>query len=357
MATLESKTYIATVDHSTDQPPPTSRSEHRLAAGNLSGASLAGANLSGANLAGWDLTGADLRGTNLSGANLSGACLAHAQMQRADLTGADLRTAQLGSAVLLAATLSGTTATGADFSNADLTGARVDLAAMCDTDLHEATLAGLAGFETADWTGADYLHADFAGAASVRRVIEDQTSLDELRNRRPVLAAAVKFARWASDCWRSPSRALLPAMLTVAVPAFGGAELSVIVLCGLFGAAFVASGRLARRSTPAPAVLAGSARPTLQGSGPAEESMDPSANPLRQERLSELVSHLSGAPLERSQQLLNESPRCKRTPGDSLLKVAQALVALRTPATPVAAMKPFSNPLPSDQRPDGVRRA
>lgn len=57
--------------------------------------------------------------------------------------------------------------------------------------------------------------------------------------------------------------------------------------------------------------------------------MKTSSNPLHRERLSELVSHLSGAPLDRSRQMVNESTRRTGTTEDSLFNVADALVSLR----------------------------
>ena len=57
--------------------------------------------------------------------------------------------------------------------------------------------------------------------------------------------------------------------------------------------------------------------------------MHTSSPMLRQERLSELVSHLSGAPLEQSRRVVDDSARRSGTVGDSLFNVAEALVSLR----------------------------
>lgn len=297
-----------------------------LTPGNLAGANLAGTDLAGANLAGWDLTGSDLRGTNLTGANLAGAYLTDARMQRADLTGADLRTAQLGGAALHAATLAGADATGADFTGADLTGARVDQALMRGIDLHGTTIAGLAGFETAEWVGADYAHADFAGAPAVHNVIEDQSSLAAFRDRGRTHAAAVQLALWTSGCGANHSRTALAIAVGAALPIFLGVHMALIALCFLVIGAFIAGETLAAALMPDPFTRAGSARPDLTPPERAGDTTKTAHHPLRQERLSELVSHLSGAPLDWSRQVVDESTR--RT-DDSLLSVADALVTLR----------------------------
>lgn len=50
--------------------------------------------------------------------------------------------------------------------------------------------------------------------------------------------------------------------------------------------------------------------------------------PLREERLSELVAHLSGAPMDRSREAVSEAASRNSVWGDNLLNVADALVAL-----------------------------
>ncbi len=60
--------------------------------------------------------------------------------------------------------------------------------------------------------------------------------------------------------------------------------------------------------------------------------MTVSMRPLREERLSELVTHLSGAPMDRSREAVSDAASRNSTWGDNLLNVAEALVSLRDDA-------------------------
>ena len=52
--------------------------------------------------------------------------------------------------------------------------------------------------------------------------------------------------------------------------------------------------------------------------------------PLRQDRLSELVTHLSGAPMDHARVAVSDAADRNGVWGDSLLNIADALVSLRT---------------------------
>lgn len=56
-----------------------------------------------------------------------------------------------------------------------------------------------------------------------------------------------------------------------------------------------------------------------------------SPNPKRHERISELVTQLTGAPLERSRSVVAESSE-RHGAADTLWNVADALIAIRTAA-------------------------
>ncbi len=60
--------------------------------------------------------------------------------------------------------------------------------------------------------------------------------------------------------------------------------------------------------------------------------MNTTERPLRQDRLTELVTHLSGAPMDHARTAVDEAAERNGIWGDSLLNVAAALVTLREAA-------------------------
>ena len=57
--------------------------------------------------------------------------------------------------------------------------------------------------------------------------------------------------------------------------------------------------------------------------------MNSTERPLRQDRLTELVTHLSGAPMDHARSAVHDAADRNGVWGDSLLNVADALVTLR----------------------------
>ncbi len=207
-----------------------------------------GADLRGVDLAGRDLSRADLRGADLTGANLSGAILFQAKLDGATFTGASLvgavlveahgdqvgfggadlchadlsaarfPLASLTSAKLRSADLRGAHLPGARLYDADLTDAdlaRVHLhggelvqcevsgASFRDADLSGSRLRGLAGYQQADWIGADLRNTHMAGASALRSFAQDQNFLEEFYTRS--MGHRIAYGLWwlTSDCGRS----------------------------------------------------------------------------------------------------------------------------------------------------------
>ena len=227
---------------------PASEAERDLRGIQLPGRDLSGLDLSGFDLSRADLSNADLSGTRLSGAILREARLCGAKLIGCELLGANLReadlsecsaqragfgNADLGGASLFAAgfddatftraSLQGVDARAASLSRArlletDLGGADLGRAVLCEADLEKSSVAGasfvdadlrrirfrgMAGHDRADWVGANTLDADFCGAYTVRRTIEDQNYLHEFRLHSRL--NAVWYWIWwvTSDCGRS----------------------------------------------------------------------------------------------------------------------------------------------------------
>lgn len=59
--------------------------------------------------------------------------------------------------------------------------------------------------------------------------------------------------------------------------------------------------------------------------------MTNSERPLREDRLTELVTHLSGAPMDHARVAITDAAEQNGLWGDSLLNLAHALVSLRPP--------------------------
>ena len=188
----------------------------RLVGCNLRGALLEDAIIEGAQFLGADLTAANLSGARAARANFGQAQLADAVLFNADLTGAtlshadlakaDMRVVQLEGARLLNVNLAGADLSRANLRRADLTGASVAGAVVRNTDLHEATVRGLRGYDTADWIGSGILGVDFAGAYMARREIMDQNYLHEFRTRSRRHAIIYRIWWLTSDCGRSVLR-------------------------------------------------------------------------------------------------------------------------------------------------------
>ncbi len=224
-----------------DLPPDSRKTDLRdadLSGLDLTGFNLEGCDLSGANLSGARLLKARLRGANLTearldnaeraGADLRECCLERisavraglgmsdlrrsrlfeadlkeATLSMANLKEADLRCARLGAARLREAGLEGADLTRAQMGGADLEGARVERAHFNEADLRGARLAGIEGYESAQWIGVDLRDVHFAGAYLMRRFVLDQNFLAEFRSRGKA-AEAVYYLWWiTSDCGRS----------------------------------------------------------------------------------------------------------------------------------------------------------
>ncbi|RMG11562.1 MAG: hypothetical protein D6731_15340 [Planctomycetota bacterium] len=224
-------------------PHPEALAGRDLSGRDLSGRDLSGRDLSGATLVGADLSGTRLVGARLRAADLSEACLAGAELLGADLSGArlercrapragfgeatleranlsmadlsgaslgrarldgaDLRAANLREARLQESSLRGADLTQADLRRSDLGSANVSGARLTNADLRHARVAGLVGYRTAHWLGADIREVDFCGAYRVRRHILDENYIAEFHQRHPLL-----FWLWSltSDCGRSFAR-------------------------------------------------------------------------------------------------------------------------------------------------------
>lgn len=225
------------------------------------GRDFSGQDLSGQDMAGWDLTGADLSGANLSKANLSEATLVDANLRGALLKGVDLRHADLqgckaetaefqggnlshavlnngrfDGASLIECDLSHVQARAADFPNAELSrsnlvsadfsrsdmrqaklyGTQVKHARFERTDLRGGHMAGMRGYEQAEWKNVDLRDVDLHGTYLARRFIADQNFIHEFRGR-GAAAEATYFLWWlTSNCGRSISRwGLLTALIMV----------------------------------------------------------------------------------------------------------------------------------------------
>jgi len=225
------------------------------------GESFAGADLSGKSLVDWNLDGADLTGTNLNGADLSGASLVGANMQgallqdanlngadlskchaeradfrRASLQGADLCAGHFDDANFVECNLTKLNARAANFPHADLTrtrlrdadfsrsdmrrvklyGSHVHGARFERTDLRAGQMAGMRGYEQAEWKNVDLRDIDLHGTYLARRFIADQNFIHEFRGRGPYSEVSYFFWWITSNCGRSLSRwGLLTALLMV----------------------------------------------------------------------------------------------------------------------------------------------
>lgn len=207
---------------------------------NLAGSNLSGANLMGANLAGAVLTETDLTDADFSMAELTGAQLEWAKAQRAGFTGANLTDATLMGGDFRDATFTSATLHGADLARSDLTRVRLREAALqrahlngavlreaemseadvsganlVEADLRGAKLAGVTGFEKADWIGADLRDINFAGAYLLHRFVIDQNYLHEFRTRSRINAWVHRLWWLTSDCGRSITRWSLVVLLQV----------------------------------------------------------------------------------------------------------------------------------------------
>ena len=60
--------------------------------------------------------------------------------------------------------------------------------------------------------------------------------------------------------------------------------------------------------------------------------MDTTPRPLRQERITELVTHLTGAPMDQARVAVTHARSNQGPWSDSLTNIAEALVSLRTAA-------------------------
>lgn len=223
-----------------------------------SGESFAGADLSGRSMVDWNLDGADLTNTNLTGADLSGASLVGAKMQgallqeanlngadlrkchaeradfrRARLHGADLSAGHFEDASFLEGDLTRVRARQASFAHADLTrtklkhadfsrsdmrrvklyGTHVHGAHFERTDIRGGQLAGMRGYEHAEWKNVDIRDIDLHGTYLARRFIADQNFIHEFRGRGPLSEVSYFFWWLTSNCGRSLSRWGLLTML------------------------------------------------------------------------------------------------------------------------------------------------
>lgn len=211
--------------------------EFNLEGANLAQTDLRAADLTGANLAGADLSGANLERANLKDANLSDvratranfrnahmpkACLDRAELSHADLTEANLRHVQATKIKAHDAVFSRAKLEGADFSRADLArcklyGAYVANAHFQRTVLQGAHLAGMRGYEKANWKNVDVRNIDAHGTYLARRFIDDQNYIYEFRQRSR-LNRLVYWIWWlSSDCGRSVGRWAALTLLIVVV--------------------------------------------------------------------------------------------------------------------------------------------
>lgn len=210
--------------------------DFNLTGAKLAGADLRGADLTGACLAGADLTEADLTEANLKGADLTGARLVKANLTRARLHGATLEYAELGAAQLLEADLThasahhvkadaidltrarlqGCNLSRSSLKDAKLFGARVAGAHFERTLLNGAHMAGIRGYETANWKNVDIRNVDTHGTYLARRFMADQNYLYEFRARSRKHELVYWLWWLTSDCGRSIGRwALLTFFLVV----------------------------------------------------------------------------------------------------------------------------------------------
>jgi uncharacterized protein YjbI with pentapeptide repeats len=217
-----------------------------LPGADLSGLQLSGANFTDADLSGADLSGAtlfkatcvgiSLMGANLQGAEFSGADLSRGNLQdakaarvglgmaclqdarlfsthleeatltKADLQGADVRCAVLKGARIREADLRKADFTAAELKGADLSLSRLDGAAFNNADLRDTRLRAIAGFEEAEWLGADIRDINFAGAYRMRRHIVDENYLWEFKEASGWNRTVYHIWNVTSDCGRSIAR-------------------------------------------------------------------------------------------------------------------------------------------------------
>ena len=194
---------------------------------NLAGANLAQADLRAADLTGANLTGADLSGANLEGANLRKAHMPHAHLDRAVLSHADITEANLRhvhakkvvghDAVLTRAKLESADFSRSDMAGCKLYGAHVAHAQFQRTILRGAHMAGMRGYEKANWKNVDVRNIDAHGTYLARRFIDDQNYIHEFRTRSKTNEMVYWLWWLTSDCGRSVGRWALLTLFIVVV--------------------------------------------------------------------------------------------------------------------------------------------
>lgn len=188
----------------------------RLFRTKLKGAFLQGCNLKAADLTGADLSDANLEEVNAARVGLGMACLNrahlfHINLEECTLTKADLKAADFRSACLRNARIREANLSNADLTNADLQGADLSLslvkgATFNNTNMQNARLRLVKGYEKATWIGVDIRDINFSGAYRVRRFIIDENYIKEFRSSGR-LASALYYLWWiTSDCGRSITR-------------------------------------------------------------------------------------------------------------------------------------------------------
>ena len=177
----------------------------------LSGADLTGSDLSGMDLSGTNFNEAKLEGANLKGANLRGANLARAKMDGANLLGACLAQVQARGVEMRDANLTRCDLRGIDLQrshlqNTKMYAVKVAKADLSRCDLRGCHMAGITGYEQAEWKNADLRDVDLHGTYLARRFIADQNYLHEFKSR-GTLAKLHYYGWWlTSDCGRSLTR-------------------------------------------------------------------------------------------------------------------------------------------------------
>ena len=192
-----------------------------LSGRDLSYANLREANLSEMNLEGVDLSHACLEGANLAGANLAGATLVDARCDGANQLGANLqgiqaRRIQLRGAILTRSNMTCADLQRSDLSNSKLYATKVGGADFSRCDLRGSQMAGMTGYEKAEWKNVDIRDVDLHGTYLARRFIADQNYLHEFLSRGTW--ARISYYGWwlTSDCGRSLVRwGLLTCLLMV----------------------------------------------------------------------------------------------------------------------------------------------
>ena len=179
-------------------------SKASLVRANLNDTEMTGINLSGASLEDASAERAGLGMANLVKTKLFNTILTDSTLTKADLTGADLRHARLNKARLREAQLCNADCTGADFQGADMSLSNVTGATLNNSDMRDARLRLIKGYEEAKWYGVDIRNINFAGAYRLRRFVIDENYLKEFRGSSRLNRIFYKIWLITSNCGRSP---------------------------------------------------------------------------------------------------------------------------------------------------------